>query len=51
MEQNCDTEDKATTKHGRLVQVNMWVVKLRNVLVGYQRFGRTCCLHLQGEVK
>jgi hypothetical protein len=27
-----------------------WVVMLCSVVVGYQRFGRPCCLHLQGEV-
>jgi hypothetical protein len=26
-----------------------WVVTLCSVVVGYQRFGGPCCLHLQGE--
>jgi hypothetical protein len=27
-----------------------WVMTLCSVVVGYQRFGGPCCLHLQGEV-
>jgi len=27
-----------------------WAVKPCSVMVGYQRFGGPCCLHLQGEV-
>jgi len=27
-----------------------WVVAPCSVVVGYQRFGHPCCLHLQGEV-
>jgi len=27
-----------------------WVMTLCNVVVGYQRFIGSCCLHLQGEV-
>jgi hypothetical protein len=26
-----------------------WLVTLCNVVLGYQRFGGPCCLHLQGE--
>jgi hypothetical protein len=26
-----------------------WVVTPSSVVVGYQRFGGPCCLHLQGE--
>jgi hypothetical protein len=29
----------------------LWVVTPCSVMVGYQRFGRSCCHHLQGEVK
>jgi hypothetical protein len=33
------------------VQVEVfWVVIPCSTAVGYQRFGRPCCLHLQGEV-
>jgi hypothetical protein len=28
-----------------------WIVTPCSVVVGYQRFGRPCCFHLQGEVK
>jgi hypothetical protein len=28
-----------------------WIVTMRSVIVGYQRFGGLCCLCLQGEVK
>jgi hypothetical protein len=28
-----------------------WVVMPHRVLVGYQRFGGPCCLHIQGEVE
>jgi hypothetical protein len=27
-----------------------WVMTQCSVVVGYQRFGGPCCLHLQGEV-
>jgi len=31
------------------IQVQVfWIVTPRSVAVGYQRFGGTCCLHLQG---
>jgi len=26
-----------------------WVVTLRSVVIGYQRFGAPCCLHLQAQ--
>jgi hypothetical protein len=33
------------------IQVDFfWVVTPCSVVVGYQRFGGPCCLHLQGEV-
>jgi hypothetical protein len=31
--------------------VVFWVLTPFSDVVGYQRFGRPCCLHLQGEVK
>jgi hypothetical protein len=34
------------------IQVEVfWVMMLRGVMVGYQHFRGSCCLHLQGEVK
>jgi hypothetical protein len=46
------------TKHARFeaftavkIQVDVfWVVTSCGVVVGYQRFGGPCCLHLQGDV-
>jgi hypothetical protein len=33
------------------IQVEVfWIVMPCRVAVGYQHFGRPCCLHLQGEV-
>jgi len=33
------------------IQVEVfWVVTPCSVVVGYQRFGEPCCLHLHGEV-
>jgi len=33
------------------IQVNIfWVITPCSFVVGYQRFGGLCCLHLQGEV-
>jgi hypothetical protein len=33
------------------IQVEVfWVVTFRKVVVGYQRFGGPCCLHLQDEL-
>jgi hypothetical protein len=33
-----------------IIQVEVfWVVIPSSVVMGYHRFGRPCCLHLQGE--
>jgi len=32
------------------IQIVFWVVTPCSDVVGYQRYGGPCCLHLQGEV-
>jgi len=35
----------------KIQAVVFWVVTPCNTVVGYQRFGGSCCFHLQGETK